>query len=87
MTLKSRFPTNNLVLIICCAVLDSSALATMFPRAGSQILIEPGSLEDFHVMEVKNVSRDGLSVRDFGEIASVTGEEERISGSSLRTAV
>jgi hypothetical protein len=59
----------------------------MFPHAGFQILIEPGSPEDFHVMEVKNVSRDGLSVRDFGEIASVTGEEERISGSSLRTAV
>jgi hypothetical protein len=51
-TLKSRFPMNNLVLIICCAVLDSSALATMFPRVGSQILIEPGSPEDFHVMEV-----------------------------------
>ena len=69
-TLKSRFPTNNLVLIICCAVLDSSALATMFPHAGSQILIEPGSLEDLHVMEVKNVSRDWMSVLDFGEIAS-----------------
>jgi hypothetical protein len=37
----------------------------MFPHAGSQILIEPGSLEDFHVMEVKNVSRAGLSVKDF----------------------
>jgi hypothetical protein len=36
--------------------LDSSALATMFPRVGFQILIEPGSPEDFHVMEVKNVS-------------------------------
>jgi len=42
----------------------------MFPSVGSQILIEPGSPEDFHVMEVKNVSRDGLSVTDFGEIAS-----------------
>ena len=51
-------------------VLDSSALATMFPHAGSQILIEPGSLEDLHVMEVKNVSRDWMSVLDFGEIAS-----------------
>jgi hypothetical protein len=41
----------------------------MFPWVGSQILIEPAP-EDFHVMEVKNVSRDGLSVTDFGEIAS-----------------
>jgi hypothetical protein len=37
-----------------------SALATMFPQAGSQILTGPGPPEDFHVMEVKNVSRDGL---------------------------
>src|SRR5215472_5884246 len=27
-------------------------------RFGSQIFTEPASLEDFHVMEVKNVSRD-----------------------------
>jgi hypothetical protein len=40
------------------------------PQVVSQILIEPGSPEDFHVMEVKNVSRDGLSVTGFGEIAS-----------------
>jgi hypothetical protein len=59
----------------------------MFPRAGSQILIEPGSLEDFHVMEVKNVSRDGLSVSCFEEIASAAGKEERISGISLRTSL
>jgi hypothetical protein len=45
----------------------------MFPKAGSQILTEPGSPEDFHVMEVKNVSRDGLSVTGFGKIASTAG--------------
>ena len=43
----------------------------MFPSIGSQILIEPGSLEDFHVMEVKNVSRDGVSVTCFEGRASV----------------
>ncbi|SPE55391.1 hypothetical protein SBV1_220008 [Verrucomicrobia bacterium] len=42
----------------------------MFPRVGSQILIEPGSPEDFHVMEVKNVSKDALNVTCFGTIAS-----------------
>ena len=42
-----------------------SALATMFPLVGFQILIKPGLPEDFHVMEVKNPSRDGLSVTAF----------------------
>jgi hypothetical protein len=42
----------------------------MFPHAGSQILTGRRPPEDFHVMEVKNVSRDELSVMDFGEIAS-----------------
>jgi len=46
-----------------------SALTTMFPRIGSQILIEPGSPEDFHVMEVKNVSRDASNVGGFEKIA------------------
>jgi hypothetical protein len=59
----------------------------MFPSVGSQIFTEPGSPEDFHVMEVKNVSRDGLSVSCFEQIASAVGKEERISGISLRTAV
>jgi len=35
-------------------VLDSFALPLLFPRIGSQIIIEPGSPEDFHVMEVQN---------------------------------
>jgi hypothetical protein len=43
----------------------------MFPHAGSQIVKEPGSLEDFHVMEVKNVSRDGGMVAGFGTMASI----------------
>ncbi len=51
-------------------VLDSSALAIMSPPAGSQISIEPGSPEDFHVMEVKNVSSDGVNVIVFWGIAS-----------------
>src|SRR5512138_3601102 len=38
----------------------------MFPRVGSQISTEPGSPEDFHVMEVKNVSRDRLSMAGYG---------------------
>ena len=42
----------------------------MFPRVGSQILTEPGSPENFHDMEVKNVSRDGLSVTGFQARAS-----------------
>jgi len=41
----------------------------MFPRAGFQIVIEPGSPEDFHVMEVKNASRDGLKLTGFRVIA------------------
>ena len=49
----------------------------MFPRVGSQILTEPGSPEDFHVMEVKNVSRDAVSLACFEEIASAAGKEER----------
>jgi hypothetical protein len=44
-----------------------------FPRVGSQIIIEPGSPEDFHVMEVKNVSRDGLNLTAFEEMASAKG--------------
>ncbi len=42
----------------------------MFPRVGSKIFTEPGSPEDFHVMEVKNVSRDEVNVAGFGGIAS-----------------
>jgi hypothetical protein len=42
----------------------------MFPCVGFQIFIEPGSPEDFHVMEVENVSRDALNVTGFGAIAS-----------------
>ena len=58
-TLKSRFPTNNLVLIVQYATpWTGSALTTMFPRVGSQTFTEPASPEDFHVMEVKNVSRE-----------------------------
>jgi hypothetical protein len=41
----------------------------MFPQVGSQIIIEPGSPEDFHVMEVRNISRDRLNVAGFGGIA------------------
>lgn len=41
----------------------------MFPLVGSQILCEPGSPEDFQVMEVKNVSRDTVSVTRFCGIA------------------
>jgi hypothetical protein len=43
----------------------------LFPRVGSQINIEPGSPEDFHVMEVKNASRDEVNVTGFRGIASV----------------
>ena len=46
----------------------------MFPRVGSQIIIEPGSPEDFHVMEVKNVSRDGLNMT--GSRAMASGKYE-----------
>jgi len=42
----------------------------MFPWVGSQIIIEPGSPEDFHVMEVKNVSRDRWNVTSLVAIAS-----------------
>jgi len=42
----------------------------MFPGAGSQIIIESGSPEDFHVMEVKNVSRDVVNLAAFGAMAS-----------------
>jgi hypothetical protein len=59
----------------------------MFPHPGFQILTEPGSPEDFHVMEVKNVSRDGVRVSCFEGIASATEREERISGICLRRAV
>jgi hypothetical protein len=41
----------------------------MFPRTGSQIIIEPSSPVDFHVMEVKNVSKDRLTVTAFAGIA------------------
>ena len=51
-------------------VLASSALAIMFPRAGSQILSEPGSPEDFHVMEVKNISGNEVNVTGFRGRAS-----------------
>ncbi len=44
-----------------CAVLDSSALPILFPFVGSQIL----TLEDFHVMEVKNVSIDVVNCAHF----------------------
>ena len=42
----------------------------MFPRVGSQIFTELDSPEDFHVMEVKNVSRDGINVTWIGRRAS-----------------
>jgi hypothetical protein len=42
----------------------------MFPRAGSQIFTEPGSPEDFHVMEPRNVSRDAENVTAFRGRAS-----------------
>jgi hypothetical protein len=42
----------------------------MFPRAGFQIFTETDSPEDFHVMEVKNVSRDRQNVTRPGRIAS-----------------
>jgi hypothetical protein len=41
----------------------------MFPRVGFQILSEQGSPEDFHVMEVENVSRDEATVTGFEGIA------------------
>ncbi len=47
----------------------------MFPRVGSQTFTEPGSPEDFHLMEVKNVSRDSLSVTSFRRIASATANK------------
>jgi hypothetical protein len=65
----------------------------MFPRAGFQIIIESGSPEDFHVMEVKNVSRDGLSVTDSGAGARANrflggwSEQEAIEGRSLGDGV
>ena len=43
----------------------------MFPPSGFQIIIEPGSPEDFHVVEVKNVSRDGLNVACLVGMASL----------------
>jgi len=46
----------------------------MFPRVGSQIINEPGSPEDFHVMEVKNVSRDWMNVTCLRGIASAKEE-------------
>ncbi len=58
----------------------------LFPRVGSQILIEPGSPEDFHVMEVKNVSRDGLSVSHFEEIASPAGKQAKFLFSGFELA-
>jgi hypothetical protein len=42
----------------------------MFPWVGSQIIIEPRSPEDFHVMEVKNVSRDIMNLTALGAMAS-----------------
>ena len=42
----------------------------MFPASGFQIIIEAGSPEDFHVVEVRNVSRDGLNVACLVGIAS-----------------
>jgi hypothetical protein len=50
--------------------LDTFALAILFPRIGSQIIIEPGSPEEFHVMEVKKQSSDELNVARFRAIAS-----------------
>jgi hypothetical protein len=41
----------------------------LFPSVGSQIITEPASPEDFHGMEVKNVSRDRVNVTGFGEMA------------------
>ena len=41
----------------------------MFPSIGSQIFTEAGSRENFHVMEVKNVSRDPLIVTPLEGIA------------------
>ena len=41
-----------------------------FPQIGSQIIIEQGSPEDSHVMEVKNVSTDPLNLTGFMRIAS-----------------
>jgi len=52
----------------------------MFPSVGSQILTEPGSPEDFHVMEVKNVSSDDVRLSYFGGMASAMAGAERISG-------
>jgi hypothetical protein len=43
----------------------------MFPPSGFQIIIEPGSTEDFHVVEVRNVSRDELNVACLVGMASV----------------
>ena len=42
----------------------------MFPRVGSQIFNESHSPEDFHVMEVENLSRDYLTVTGLPAIAS-----------------
>jgi hypothetical protein len=40
-----------------------------FPLIGSQIITEPGSPEDFRIMEVKNVSRDSVTVTAFLRIS------------------
>ncbi len=55
----------------------------MFPRVGSQILIGPGPPEDFHVMEVKNLSRQGLNVARFGAGARMESDYSIISIGSL----
>jgi hypothetical protein len=58
----------------------------MFPRVGSQILIEPGSPEDFHVMEVKNVPSDRRNVTGFRAKARLESRLDSL-GSAASTSV
>jgi hypothetical protein len=55
----------------------------MFPWVGSQTFKELNSPEDFHVMEVENLSRDGLTLPGLAAIASGNSEPDGTCAASL----
>ena len=69
-TLKSRFPTNNLVLMDVLNRPVQFCAHHNVPENRVSNHHRTGFVDDFHAMEVKNVSRDAVTVACFDGIAS-----------------